>query len=81
MAIWRRQFFHQATGDAGERTHFLACDTANGHVFIVSGYARTDQEYYETQSEIADFLTADTSAAKHALLQLIGMLVYREQTT
>jgi hypothetical protein len=79
MAIWRRQFFHQATGDAGERTHFLACDTANGHVFIINGYTRTGQEYYETQSEIADFLNADASAARHALLQLIGMLVYKEQ--
>lgn len=79
MAIWRRQFFHQATGDAGERTHFLACDTANGHVYIINGHALTDQEYYETESEIADFLTADIGAAKHALLQLIGTLVYREQ--
>ena len=81
MAIWRRQFFRQETGDTSERTHFLACDTANGHVFIVSGYARIDQEYYETESEISDFLTADPSPAKHALLQLIGTLVYRERDT
>jgi len=79
MAIWRREFFHQETGDAGERSHSLACDTANGRVFIISGCDRTGQEYYENESEIADFLTADTSAAKHALLQLIGSLVYREQ--
>lgn len=80
MTIWRRQFFHQEMGDDGARSHFLACDTANGHVFIISGYARLDQEYYETEAEIAEFLTADTSVAKHALLQLIGQLVHSERT-
>jgi hypothetical protein len=79
MVIRRRQFFRQEMGDTEERSHFLACDTANGHVFVISGHARGGGEYYETQSDVADFLVTDTSAAKHALLQLIGMLVHREQ--
>jgi hypothetical protein len=79
MAIWRRQFFHQEMGDADDRSYFLACDTANGHVYIINGHARSGQDYYETQSEIADLLAAESSAAKHALLQLIGTLVHPER--
>lgn len=81
MAIWRRQFFHQDTGDDRERTHYLACDTANGHVYIISRHTRIGQDYSEAESEIGDFLIADTSAAKHALLQLIGGLVHGEQNS
>jgi hypothetical protein len=79
MAIWRRQFFHQEMGDADDCSYSLACDTTNGHIYIISGLARPGQDYCETHSEIADLLAADSSAAKHALLQLIGTLVHPER--
>ncbi len=75
MPILRQRFYYHEKGNHDERWHYLVRDTENGRVWIVNAYAPMGQDYYETESELAQFLADDNSTAKSNLLQLIGTLV------
>ena len=73
MSVLRRKFF-EVSGDVypDACVHGLALDDQTGHVFVISGF--NDECYYETQTELADFLQGASEDVRSELFMLIGTL-------
>ena len=73
MTVLRRTFFEDENG-VDDRWHSLALDDETGRIFVISGYVPRDQDYYETETGLADFIVKADVVAVTELFALIATL-------